>query len=153
MTDLMQYSRETGAGPLDTLKHFAQKVREMPVHPQGHFPPESLGSGSLTHTLYTPSTAPSSAHIPPATIPQSAPSTSSPASSPDKPKGTPQQANTPNPAAAAPAGSSTPSMANATLKRKGGGGETASSTTSSADQSSAAAKRNPRKRGRTMGGN
>ncbi|KAI0253041.1 LIM-domain binding protein-domain-containing protein [Lactifluus subvellereus] len=160
MTDLMQYSRETGSGPLDTLKHFAQKVREMPMHPhpqQGQFPPEGLGAGSLTHTLYTPnlsSTAPSSAHIPPATIPQSAPSTSSPASSPDKPKGTPQQANAPNPAAPAPAGSSTPSIANATLKRKGGGGETASpNTTSSADQSSAAAKRNPRKRGRTTGGN
>jgi len=149
MTDLMQYSYDIGIGPLDTLKQFAQKIREMP-HPQGQFFPEGMSAGPSTHSLYTPnlsSTAPSSAQIPPATIPQRAPSTGSPASSPDKGKGTPQQANAPNPAAP-PAGSSTPSLVNAQLKRKGGG-ETTSPTTSNAEASSAAAKRNPRKRGRT----
>jgi hypothetical protein len=153
MTDLMQYSHDINVGPLDTLKQFAQKIREMP-HPQGQFFPEGMSAGPSTHSLYTPNlstTAPSSAQIPPATIPQRAPSTGSPASSPDKGKGTPQQANAPNPVAPPPAGSSTPSMVsaqlNAQLKRKGGG-ETTSPTTSNAETSSAAAKRNPRKRGR-----
>ena len=143
--------------PLDTLKQFVQRIREMPMHP-GPFIPEGMSAGPSTHSLYTPtmsSTAPSSAQIPPATISQGAPSTSSPASSPDKAKGTPQQANAPNPTAPPSAGSSTPSMpnANVTLKRKGGGGDTASPTTANAEQSSSAAKRNPRKRGRTTGGN
>jgi hypothetical protein len=141
---------------LDTLKQFVLRIREMPMHPQGPFIPEGMSAGPSTHSLYTPtmsSTAPSSAQIPPATIPQSQPSTSSPASSPDKAKGTPQQTNAPNPTAPASAGSSTPALANATLKRKGGGGgETASPTTTNAEQSSSAAKRNPRKRGRTTGG-
>src|ERR1700744_238202 len=100
----------------DTLKQFAQKIREMP-HPQGQFFPEGMTTGPSTHSLYTPnlsSTAPSSAQIPPATIPQRAPSTGSPASSPDKGKGTPQQANAPNPIAPS-AGSSTPSMVSAQL--------------------------------------
>lgn len=177
MADLMSYSSANEVGPLgmyhllvkppthrfyeyplDTLKQFVQRIREMPMHPQGPFIPEGMSAGPSTHSLYTPtmsSTAPSSAQITPATIPQSAPSTSSPASSPDKTKGTPQQTNAPNPTTAASAGSSTPSMANATLKRKGAGagGETASPTTTNAEQSSTAAKRNPRKRGRTTGGN
>jgi hypothetical protein len=172
MADLMSYSRANEVGPLgmyhlsvkppthrfheyplDTLKQFVQRIRETPMHPQAPFIPD-MSAGPSTHSLYTPtmsSTAPSSAQIPPATIPQ--PSTSSPASSPDKAKGTPQQTNAPNPTAPASAGSSTPSLANATLKRKGGGGETASPTTANAEQSSSAAKRNPRKRGRTTGGN
>lgn len=156
MADLMSFSRVHNVGPLDTLKQFVQRIREMPMHPQVPFIPEGMSAGPSTHSLYTPtmsSTAPSSAQIPPATIPQSAPSTSSPASSPDKAKGTPQQANAPNPTAPPPAGSSTPSMASATLKRKGGGGDTASPTTANAEQSSSTAKRNPRKRGRTTGGN
>ncbi|KAH9049205.1 LIM-domain binding protein-domain-containing protein [Lactarius deliciosus] len=125
MTDLMQYSHDIGVGP--------------------------LVQGPSTHSLYTPnmsSTAPSSAQITPATIPQRAPSTGSPASSPDKGKGTPQQAHAPNPTAPPSAGSSTPSMVHAQLKRKGVG-ETSSPTTSNAETSSAASKRNPRKRGRT----
>ncbi|KAH9059358.1 LIM-domain binding protein-domain-containing protein [Lactarius vividus] len=152
MTDLMQYSHDIGVGPLDTLKQFAQKLREMPPHTQGQFFSEGMSAGPSTHSLYTPnmsSTAPSSAQITPATIPQRAPSTGSPASSPDKGKGTPQQAHAPNPTAPPSAGSSTPSMMNAQLKRKGGGGETSSPTTSNAETSSAASKRNPRKRGRT----
>ncbi|KAI0289516.1 hypothetical protein BC826DRAFT_606896 [Russula brevipes] len=176
MADLMQYSHLKTIGPLgmhhssmrtpmrfmslsalDTLKQFVQLIREMPTHPQAQYPLESMNAGPSTHSLYTPtlsSTAPSSAQIPPATIPQSAPSTSSPALSPGKVKGTPQQAHAPNPTAPASAGTSTPSLANATLKRKGGGGETGSPTTANAEQSSAAAKRNnPRKRGRTTGGN
>ncbi len=175
MADLMSFSRANEVGPLgmcyllakppthrfheflpDTLKQFVQRIRETPMHPQGPFIPEGMSAGPSTHSLYTPtmsSTAPSSAQIPPATIPQSAPSTSSPASSPDKAKGTPQQTHAPNPTAPASAGSSTPSLANATLKRKGGGGgETASPTTTNAEQSSSAAKRNPRKRGRATGG-
>lgn len=150
MTDLMQYSHDIGVGPLDTLKQFAQKLREMP-HTQGQFFSEGMSAGPSTHSLYTPnmsSTAPSSAQITPATIPQRAPSTGSPASSPDKGKGTPQQAHAPNPTAPPSAGSSTPLMVNAQLKRKGVG-ETSSPTTSNAETSSAASKRNPRKRGRT----
>lgn len=153
MTDLMQYSHDIGVGPLDTLRQFAQKIREMP-HPQGQFFTEGMNAGPSTHSLYTPNLAstPSSAKIPPATIPQSASSMGSPASSPDKGKGTPHQANAPNPIAPPSAGSSTPLMVNAQPKRKGGG-ETASPTTSNAETSSAAAKRNSRKRVRTSGGN
>jgi hypothetical protein len=174
MADLMSYSCANNVGPLgmyhqsvmppthrfhesplDTLKQFVQRIRETPMHPQVPFIAEGMPVGPSTHSLYTPtmsSTAPSSAQIPPATIPQNAPSVSSPASSPDKAKGTPQQANAPNPVAPPSAGSSTPSMANATLKRKGGG-DTASPTVANAEQSSSTAKRNPRKRGRTTGGN
>jgi hypothetical protein len=138
---------------LDTLKQFVQQIRESPQHVQGPFLPEGMSAGPSTHSLYTPtlsSTAPSSAQITPATIPQSAPSASPPSSSIDKAKGTPQQTHAPNPIASAPAGSSTPSMQNAQLKRKGG--ETNSPTAVNAEQSSAG-KRNPRKRGRTTGGN
>jgi hypothetical protein len=174
MTDLMYYSHVKGVGPLgtcslgnflnrpfmsyplDTLKQFVQHIREMPPHAQGQFQPEGMMAGPSTHSLYTPtmsSTAPSSAQIPPATIPQNALSASSPSLSADKAKGTPQQTHAPNPAASAPAGSSTPSLPTPTLKRKGG--ETASPTTANAEQSSAPGKRsnNSRKRGRTQGGN
>ncbi|KAI0069234.1 hypothetical protein BV25DRAFT_117355 [Artomyces pyxidatus] len=181
MTELIQFSMEADCGPLESLKQFAQKIRETPVPgslntPGG--PPNGIGmpgsyntdgimvNGGVPQnsTLYPPtpmSGPPGSAGGPQpgGSLPPATPSTSSPGKSKN---GTPQQSHAPNPAtsgsssAHTPNTTSTPSMANATLtnnnlKRKAQPSETASPTTASSDQPPPA-KRNQRKRGRTTGG-
>ncbi|KAI0052613.1 hypothetical protein FA95DRAFT_1553277 [Auriscalpium vulgare] len=169
MSDLIQFSARTDCGPLDSLKQFAQHLRENPLpgmtvpgpipnggsyHPDGM---SSLAPNSSSHSLYPSTPITSSASVPSggqsSLSQQGGPPSAT--GSPGKMKGTPQQSHAPNPSSTAntpsqPSNpSSTPSLANATLKRKAASSETASPTTS-VDQSQPG-KRNPRKRGRTTG--
>ncbi|EKM59536.1 uncharacterized protein PHACADRAFT_250104 [Phanerochaete carnosa HHB-10118-sp] len=176
MADLFQYSREKGLGPLESLTHFAQMLRE---NGAGQGPP-LVGNNMLSHHLPNyamggpgdmhPSGLPTSSssalyQVPTANGQHPAPQQSQPGNATNA-DGTPKPGNaipktpqasgsTPGPSAATPAAAPTPTAATltpvttpATLKRKAGA-EVASPTVSSQDPPS---KRAARKRTRTQNG-
>ncbi|KAF4600526.1 hypothetical protein EYR38_005155 [Pleurotus pulmonarius] len=163
MADLISFTTDTGLGPMDALKQFAQNLRDKGLAP----PPQTLhttpfvnGGPHSQHpyppppftqmvTNVGPPQGPVSTHYP-NVIPSSNPlpgSTNSPqastsgGNSPQKQHKTIPQQQPMNGASSSSAttpgvsttGGNTPSMANATLKRKQGS-ETASPTTAHADQ-------------------